>query len=288
MWDIFVSILREFYSLVMLLGTLLVVIAVAETFKIGAWVGITLQSNIRRIALFATGCTFILLAFVIYFNGPRPSDGTLEDEKAIRDYYSAIDSKTPEGYLRAWNFLTASKKQGTFKDELKYFTALFRTTQHHEAVLLHPIDRHDGHTTFYEALIAVDELPLNPATQELAKPSKDIMTKDRLDGVTAKVVEALNTYYDMENDLRPDLRQRVAALIASKSITDLIAPDLLESIAFDQSMERYQFNLRKVKDPTIKPREQTKRVIVNRRTVVKEGNQWHISDAKHLAVAVLP
>lgn len=287
-WPDVASILREFYALLMLLGTLLVVIAVAETFKIGAWVGITLQSNIRRIALFATGCTFILLAFVIYFTGARPFACALEDEKAIRDYYSAIDSKTPQGYQQAWDLLTDSKKQGYFKGNLGYFTGLFRTTDHHEAVLLYPKDRKADLAIYYEALIVIDEYPLNPATQELSKPSKEIIAKHMLDDITAKVTEALNAYYDIDDRLNPVLRQTVATIIASKSITDLIAPDLLEKIPFDERLKSYNFKVREISDPTVTPRNETRRVIVNERHVVKEGNQWHLGHADHLAVAVLP
>jgi len=277
------------------------------------------QSKQARLALCVLGIVFVGGSVYFYVTNqprvpaPRPfnesgqlpvtSQGRFVHEpetspgKVIQEYYSAVDAKN---WAKAWSLLAESKRKEfgdkyQWKDPDTFGREGFRTTLNHEQVLVLEDQRliNDASATVEELLIVTDKLPENPAIELISeKKVGEVLAVSAQEELARAVLRSLEASYEVKLD--NNLKQRLKAYVLSQNVGTLLAPDFLEAIALnrDPIVKDTVFPLRQSKSPsssaqTEPARKITKRIIVNRRDLVKQGKDWLIGNtAEAVAIAV--
>jgi hypothetical protein len=231
-----------------------------------------------------------------------PSQGEFTEDpstpaaKTLKEYYVALDDPDRSvGHCHAWELLSKGKKQifGSqygWQDCVSFSAEGFRTTDHHEHVLLFEGPTKGKRVSVDEVLIVVDSYPKNTARKELSeKTAAMVLEKAALEQITQAVLSDLTAQYEF--DLTPDLKARLETYIGTSKLADLLSPGYLEQIALTKDgrlkSEVWPFKQKKTHPGFQKGlRESVKQVRVNQREIVMEGGQWRVGDAKELMVGI--
>jgi hypothetical protein len=216
--------------------------------------------------------------------------------KAVKNYYVALKEKN---WLKAWGGLTQSKRD-EFNLKFKWNSADlfgkegFRTTQNHEQIMVQedPNQIDDGQATVQELIIVTDLFPKNPATILVsAKTAGEVLAEPVRDRLVEAIFESLETNYEVKLDSQ--LKGRLKTYILSRDMDVLQAPDFVESIALlkQDGIKNDVLEFKLLTNPSSSSqkstRQEVKRLIVNRRKLVRQGNDWLIGDtAEGSAIAV--
>lgn len=274
------------------------------------------ESKLARLALCVLGIVFIggsVYFYVTHQPSSRQPDGSNQTSEApqnrfvqepatspgkvIKEYYAAIDARN---CAKAWSLLSESKRKEfndryQWKDPDTFCKEGFRTTLEHEQVMVLEDHRliNNASATIEELLIVTDKLPENPAIELVSnKKAGEILSVSMQEELARAILRSLEASYEVKLD--NNLKQRLKTYVLSQNVGTLLAPDFLEAIALtkDSAIKETVFPFKQSKSPSSSTqsdttRQITKRIMVNRRDLVKQGGDWLIGNTvEAVAVAV--